>query len=203
MAAGRAWLASGDDERATALLDLARVALPEDRLSAWAQTKLDVIQAQRERGDALPDDAAWQVLSSVPNADPVLQARAVIVDIAHLEDDDARTAVAQCDRALALLAGAGPRERVPYYAQRVAWMERGGASADQVAEYLQDNGGDPAVGLLADIALVPGAAGLLGRAAPGSDGVGVAGDAIDLAAHEGPVVVALRRGRLSRPFCSQ
>ena len=46
------------------------IALPEDRLSAWAQTKLDVIQAQRERGDALPDDAAWQVLDSGAQCEP-------------------------------------------------------------------------------------------------------------------------------------
>ena len=116
-----------------------------------------------------------------------------------------RAAVAQCDRALALLAGAGPRERVPALCP-ASCMDgaRWRVGETKSLSICKTTEATPRLVFSLISPSLPGAAGLLGRAAPGLDGVGVAGDAIDLAAHEGPVVVvSLRRGRLSRPFCSQ
>lgn len=189
---GRAWLGGGDLERANELLEAAWLALAEDRQAAWVDARLAWVVAARAAGFEVDPAAARQVVARWPDADLDANARAQAVDAAAaLRAGDGRAAVALLDEVLGWLGEADPRQRLPYLAQRVATMEQAGADADQVAAWLQARGNDPAVGMLADIALVPSSSGLLGRPAPALVGPTADGGRFDLTEHGGrPAVVA-------------
>jgi thiol-disulfide isomerase/thioredoxin len=105
---------------------------------------------------------------------------------------EARAALDLCDRALTLLAGQPPAERVPVYLLRLTAMERLGAKGPEVQAWIQGRQQDPAAAEVAAASASTALGRLVGQPAPPLKGkrLDAAGGDFDLAAYRGrPVLI--------------